>query len=55
MTRISAAEALKILQANGHSAYQQKAPRGTCPTCCYRVDGKAINLGRLRQLAEALV
>jgi hypothetical protein len=54
MARISAAQALQILQANGHSAYQQKAPRGTCPTCCYRVDGKAVNLGRLRQLAEEL-
>jgi hypothetical protein len=54
MTRIPAAQALKILQANGHSAYQQKAPRGTCPTCCYRVNGQAVNLGRLRQLVEEL-
>ena len=54
MTRIPAAQALKVLQANGHSAYQQKAPRGTCPTCCYRVNGQAVNLGRLRQLVEEL-
>lgn len=54
MTRISAAQALEILKANGRSAYQQKAPRGTCRTACYRVDGKAVNLGRLRQLAEEL-
>jgi hypothetical protein len=54
MTRLTAAQALKILQANGRSAYQQKAPYGTCRTCCYRVDGQAVNLGRLRQLAEEL-
>jgi hypothetical protein len=44
-------EALQILNAAGIFARQQKAPYGTCRTCCYRVNGQPVNLGRLRQMA----
>ena len=54
MTRLTAAQALEILNKAGRSARQQKAPYGACRTCCYRVDGQAVNLGRLRQLAEEI-
>lgn len=54
MARLTAAQALEILNKAGHTARQQKAPYGTCRTCCYRVNGQAVNLGRLRQLAEQL-
>jgi hypothetical protein len=53
-TVLTAAQAIQILQANGYAARQQKAPYGTCRTCCYRVNGQAVNLGRLRQLAREL-
>ena len=51
---MTAAQALQILQANGYTARQQKAPYGTCRTCCYQVNGQAVNLGRLRQMAKEL-
>lgn len=54
MQRLTADQAIKILQDHGYSATKQKAPAGTCRTLCYRVDGKPVNLGRLRRLAEAL-
>ena len=54
MQRLTAAQAIEILQSHGYSAIKQKAPAGTCRTLCYRVDGKPVNLGRLRRIAEAL-
>ena len=54
LATFTASQALQALQAHGHSAFQQKAPRGSCPTLCYRVDGKAINLGLLRKMAQEL-
>ena len=48
-----AREALALLRSHGHRALQIPAPAGTCRTCCYRVDGQPVNLGRLRELAAA--
>ena len=48
---LPAAEAIRILQEAGHIAGQRRAPYGSCRTLCYRVNGQAVNLGRLRQLA----
>jgi hypothetical protein len=49
-----AKEALALLSSHGHRALQVPAPAGMCRTACYRVDGQAVNLGRLRELAAAL-
>lgn len=53
MTLLAAARAIRMLRDAGHTATQAKAPAGHCRTLCYRVDGKPVNLGRLRQLALA--
>jgi hypothetical protein len=54
MSRISAADAIRLLQEAGHVAGQRRAPAGSCRTLCYVVNGQRVNLGRLREMAEAL-
>lgn len=51
---LPAADAIRLLNAAGTFARKAKAPAGGCRTLCYRVNGQPVNLGRLREMAEAL-
>jgi hypothetical protein len=47
-------EALRILTAAGRAAYQKKAPAGYCRTLSYRLDGRPVNIGKIREEALAI-
>jgi hypothetical protein len=54
---ITAADAVAVLRAAGHTVTRTTGPdaarRYGCQTLRYVVDGRAVNLGRLRQMATA--